>query len=57
MMYTREQLVHVDESAADRRTTYKGRAWAVRGSKAVRKAFFVRGIRCVVLLDGFRRYS
>lgn len=40
-----EQLVFVDESAADRRTTYRGRAWAIKGQRAQRKAFFVRGKR------------
>lgn len=43
--YTSAQLVFVDESAADRRTTYRGYAWALGGSRAVRKAFFVRGRR------------
>ena len=41
--YEPEQLVFVDESAVDRRTTYRGRAWAIRGKKATRKAFFCRG--------------
>ncbi len=44
-MYTPEQLVFVDESACDRRTTYRGHAWAMKGTAAVRKAFFVRGRR------------
>lgn len=35
----------VDESAVDRRTTYRGRAWAIRGHKATRKCFFCRGKR------------
>lgn len=43
--YEPEQLVFVDESAVDRRTTYRGRAWAIRGRKATRKAFFCRGRR------------
>lgn len=43
--YSPDQLVFVDESAADRRTTYRGYAWAIRGRRAVRKAFFVRGRR------------
>jgi hypothetical protein len=45
--YTPEQLVFVDESSVDRRTTYRGRAWSIRGTKAQRKAFFVRGRRYV----------
>lgn len=43
--YAAEQLVFVDESSVDRRTTYRGRAWSIRGTKAQRKAFFVRGRR------------
>ncbi|KIO10437.1 hypothetical protein M404DRAFT_129600, partial [Pisolithus tinctorius Marx 270] len=41
--YELEQLVFVDESSVDRRTTYHGRAWSIRGTKAQRKAFFVHG--------------
>ena len=43
--YQANQLVFVDESSVDRRTTYHGRAWAIRGVAAQRKAFFVRGKR------------
>ena len=43
--YDADQLVFVDESAVDRRTTYRGRAWALRGKPATRKAFFCRGRR------------
>lgn len=43
--YTADQLVTVDESACNRRTSYRGHGWAIRGSRAVRKAFFVRGRR------------
>lgn len=45
LFYEREQLVFVDESAADRRTTYRGYAWAIRGHQAQRKTYFVRGKR------------
>jgi hypothetical protein len=47
--YTPEQMVFVDESACNRKVTYRDRAWALRGRRAVRNAFFVRGQRCVVL--------
>jgi hypothetical protein len=43
--YRAEQLVFVDESSVDRRTTYRGRAWSIVGTKAQRKAFFLRGRR------------
>jgi hypothetical protein len=43
--YQPEQLVFVDESSCDRRTTYRKKAWAIRGQRAIRKAFFVRGQR------------
>ena len=49
--YEAGQLVFVDESAVDRCTTYRGRAWAIRGMKATRKAFLVRGRRLVDTLD------
>ena len=45
--YRADQLVFVDESSVDRRTTYRGRAWSIRGTKVQRKAFFVRGQRQV----------
>jgi len=38
-VYTPEQLIFVDESSVDRRTTYQGHAWSIRGTKAQRKAF------------------
>lgn len=43
--YSSQQLVFVDESSMDRRTTYRGYAWAIGGQRASRKAFFVRGRR------------
>ena len=39
--YEADQLVFVDESSVDRRTTYRGRTWSFRGASAQRKAFFV----------------
>ena len=41
--YKAEQLVFVDESSIDQRTTYRGHAWSVRGTKAQCKAFFIHG--------------
>ena len=49
-MYQASQLVFVDESSVDRRTTYHGCAWSIRGTKAQQKAFFIRGWRCVYKL-------
>jgi hypothetical protein len=46
--YQAHQLVFVDESSVDRRMTYRGRAWSIRGTQAQRKAFFVRGKRSVL---------
>jgi hypothetical protein len=45
--YEASQLVFVDESSVDRRTTYRGYAWSIRGTQAQRKSFFVRGRRYV----------
>jgi hypothetical protein len=44
--YTPEQLVMVDESSFDRRTTYRNYAYALKGKRAVRKCFYIRGKRC-----------
>jgi hypothetical protein len=46
--YTPEQLVFVDESSADHRIGHR-RGWEKRGQRAIRKAFFVRGQRYVLL--------
>jgi len=48
LQYTPEQLVMVDESSFDRRATYRGYAYALKGIRAVRKCFFLRGKRCVL---------
>lgn len=63
--YTAEQLVFVDESACDRRTYLRNRAWALEGLRACRKQYFGRGKRCVCSwlvsavckLISFDRYS
>jgi len=47
--YDPEQLIFVDESSVDRRTTYRTRGWAARGAHAKCHAFFVRGKRFSVL--------
>lgn len=44
IMYSPEQLVFVDECSADRRIG-RGYGYALRGRRAVRKSFFVRGRR------------
>ncbi|KIK28143.1 hypothetical protein PISMIDRAFT_91679, partial [Pisolithus microcarpus 441] len=43
--YRAEQLVFVDESSVNRRTTYCGHAWSIRGARAQWKTFFVCGRR------------
>ena len=51
--YEANRLVFVNESPIDRRTTYRGYAWAIRGWKATRKAFFCRGKRWVKSIDQY----
>jgi len=48
--YNPNQLVFVDESSVDRRTTYRGYAWALKGKPAQRKAFLCRGRRYEISL-------
>lgn len=55
--YQPDQLVFVDESSVDRRTTYRGRAWSIRGTKAQRKAFFVRGRRSVLAISAVSHWD
>ena len=45
--YDPEQLIFVDKSAVDRRTAYRGEAWAIKGPAATWKAFFCWGHRYV----------
>lgn len=47
--YDADQLVFVDESSFDRRTSYRGYAWALKGRRAIRKCFYVRGKRYVLM--------
>ncbi|KAG9120463.1 hypothetical protein FRC07_004043 [Ceratobasidium sp. 392] len=47
--YRPGQLVFVDESSVDRRTTYRGYGYARRNEPAVRRAFRVRGARYSIL--------
>ena len=47
LMYLPEQLVFVDESSFDRRTSYHGRAYALKGQRVHQKCFFIRGQRYV----------
>jgi hypothetical protein len=48
LMYQPDQLVFVDESSFDRRAVYRCYAYAPKGYRVPRKAFFVRGQRYVV---------
>jgi hypothetical protein len=48
LRYTADQLVMVDESSCDHHTTYRGKAWAIVGQRAMCKAFFVRSKWCVI---------
>ncbi len=48
--YIPDQLVFVDESACDRRTYLRNRAWALEGRRACRKQYFARGKRYVTTL-------
>jgi hypothetical protein len=41
--FTANQLVFVDESSVDKRTSWRNRGWAKKGARAVLKTDFVRG--------------
>lgn len=41
-------VIFVDESSFDVRATYRGMGYALSGERAFRRAFFVRGDRCVL---------
>ena len=43
--YTAKQVVLLDESACNRKTSYRDHAWAIQGRWALQKAFFVHGCR------------
>jgi hypothetical protein len=51
--YDASQLVFVDESSVDRRTTYRGRAWSICGTQAQRKVFFIHGRRYSIFLHSY----
>jgi hypothetical protein len=42
-----EATVFVDESSFDRRAALRDKAWALKGKRAVRQCFFIRGKRYV----------
>lgn len=46
-LYHDWQLVFLDESHCDRRTTQRCGGWAPIGDRARRRDFFIRGIKCV----------
>ena len=50
--YEAEQLVFVDESACDRRTFLRKKAWALEGRQACRKTVFAHGKRYDILVYG-----
>jgi hypothetical protein len=54
--YQPDQFVFVDESSFDRRSTYRDRAYALKGQRALRKCFFVRGKRYSSLTLCFNMY-
>ena len=43
-----DTVVFVNESSVDCRTPCRGHAYTIRGRAVQRKAFFVRGKRCVM---------
>ena len=47
LQYTAEQTVFVDESSFDWWTSIRRRAWSLRGQRAMKNCFFVRGKRWV----------
>ena len=59
--YRAEQLVFVDETSKDDRTTFRNHGYAWSGRKATRRTQFVRNTRYSVLpalgIDGFFAYK
>jgi hypothetical protein len=47
--YDPEQVVYVDESGVNRKTTQRTKGWAPIGERAWRHDYFVRGSRCVYI--------
>lgn len=59
--YTPLQLVFTDESAYDRRTLFRRYGWSLRGRRARKPVFFVRGKRYTIegalCLNGLLAYA
>jgi hypothetical protein len=55
--YRPDQLVFVDESSVDRRTSYRGTAWSFQSTQAQQKAFFVCGRQYVLFLPLYRSWK
>jgi len=55
--YRAEQLVFVDETSKDDRTTFRHRGYALSGRKAIRRTQYIRNTRYSILpalgIDGF----
>ena len=47
LIYDAAELVFVDESAFNRRTTMRAFGWAPAGGRARRRDFFVKGVKYV----------
>jgi hypothetical protein len=43
--YRADQLVFVDESSFDKRTTHRNYGWSLRGERATKRCHFIRGRR------------
>ena len=50
MDYQPHELVFIDESSFDRRTSIRNKGWALKGKRVVKKVYFHRGARLVPIL-------